>query len=211
MSTLDRIINYCNNCINDVYISEYENYLSCIKHKQACKRFLKDIENPNYYWDEEEVNRVISFFSKLKHSKGVLANKPIILNDWQVFIIGNIYGLRKKSNNYRKFKTAFVEVARKNAKSQLQSGIILYEMSCTATKNKELIECYCAGTKSAQSKIIFEECKLMLKGSKLAPKFDIRVNKITHKKTGSFITPLSKDDGKTGKPLPLYIEIYIEN
>ena len=122
MSTLDRIINYCNNCINDVYISEYENYLSCVKHKQACKRFLKDIENPNYYWDEDEVNKVLKFFSYLRHSKGVLAGKPIILNDWQVFLIGNIYGLRKKSTGYRKFKTCFIEVARKCARFGVLMG-----------------------------------------------------------------------------------------
>ena len=71
-------------------------------------------------------------------------------------------------------------------------------MSCTATKNRELMECYCAGTKREQSKIIFEECKLMLRNSPLSLKFDIRANKIIHKKTKSFITPLSKEDGKSG-------------
>ena len=53
---------------------------------------------------------------------------------------------------------SFIEVARKNAKSQMEAGVVLYEMATQSTKNKEIYECYCAGTKRDQSKIIFEEC-----------------------------------------------------
>ena len=92
----------------------------------------------------------------------------------------------------------FIEVSRKNAKSQELAGITLYEISATSTKNSELAEAYTAGVKRDQSKIVFNEAALMLKGSKLRPKFKITKSRIEHIKTGSFIRPLSKDDGRNG-------------
>ena len=44
MTILDELIEYANLCLEDVKISEYEDYIiSCKKHKNACKRFLKDV------------------------------------------------------------------------------------------------------------------------------------------------------------------------
>lgn len=83
-------------------------------------------------------------------------------------------------------------------KSQEQAGIALYEMSVTATKNHEVCEVYTAGVKREQSKIVFSEAGLMLKGSPLATKFTVNKAQIIHPKTGSFMRPLSKDDGKSG-------------
>lgn len=80
----------------------------------------------------------------------------------------------------------------------MESGVALYEISVTATENKELAEAYTAGTKRDQSKIIFDECKNMLKGSPLRSKFKLTTQKIIHVKTGSFIKPLCKEDGQKG-------------
>ena len=82
-----------------------------------------------------------------------------------------MYGWRRKKNGYRRFKKSFTEVARKNAKSQEEAGIALYEISVTATKNNEVCEEYTAGVKRDQSKIVFNEAELMLRGSPLRQKF----------------------------------------
>ena len=111
----------------------------------------------------------------------------------------------------RRFKKAFTEVARKNAKSQEEAGIALYEIAVTATKNREVCEVYTAGVKRDQSKIVFNEADLMLRGSPLRKKFDVTKVMITHKKTGSFIKPLSKEDGKSGdgtNPAALIVDEY---
>ena len=202
-TTKEELIDYAHNCIGDVYISEYEDYVSCKKHKQACQRLLDDFEKEKteewrYYWDEEEAQKIVKWFSYLKHSKGILAGKPIELNSWQKFILCQIYGWRNADTGYKRFSKSFTQVSRKQAKSQMEAGVILYEMSVGATSNQEIYECYCAGTKREQSKIIFEECKNMLRGSTLALKFNINRNIIEHKKTGSFLKPLSKEDGKKG-------------
>ena len=80
----------------------------------------------------------------------------------------------------------------------MEAGVILYEMSTQAVKNNEIYECYCAGTKRDQSKLIFIEATNLLKGSPLAVKFNITKQIIEHIKTGSFLKALSKDDGQTG-------------
>lgn len=203
MTIKDELIKYAIDCIEDKYVDEYEDYISGRKHKMACQRFLNDInrigdEDFEYYWNEQEAQLIVDWFAYLKHSKGVLANKPIILNTWQKFCLCQIYGWRHIKTDYKRFNKSFIEVARKNAKSQMEAGVVLYEMAVQSTRNNEVYECYCAGTKRDQSNIIFNECKLMLRGSVMKLKFKITKDRIEHIKTGSFLKALCKEDGKTG-------------
>lgn len=209
MTVKNRLIRYATDCISGKIIS-------CKKHKQACSRFLRDVKRDesgeaSFYWDDQEAQKIIKWFSFLRHSKGVLAGKPIKLTDWQQFHLCQLYGWRRKEDGYKRFKKSFIEVARKNAKSQEEAGVALYEISVQATKNKEVYEYYTAGVKRDQSKIVFEEAKLMLNGSPLRKKFKLTNNAITHVKTGSYIKALSKEDGKTGdgtNPAGLIVDEY---
>ena len=209
MTVKNRLIRYATDCISG-------NISSCKKHKQACSRFLRDVKREesgeaSFYWDDQEAQKIIKWFSLLRHSKGVLAGKPIKLTEWQQFHLCQLYGWRRKEDGYKRFKKSFIEVARKNAKSQEEAGVALYEISVQATKNKEVYEYYTAGVKRDQSKIVFEEAKLMLNGSPLRKKFKLTNNAITHVKTGSYIKALSKEDGKTGdgtNPAGLIVDEY---
>ena len=218
MTILEELERYAHNCLKDAYISEYEDYISCQKHKWACQRFLNDLsrmqagdEKFPYVWDEEEAQKIIDWFSLLRHSKGELAGQPIVLTTWQKFDLCQIYGWRHRDTGRKRFKQTFTEVGRKNAKSQMEAGVALYEISTQSTKNKEVYECYTAGTKRDQSKIIFNEAKLMLKGSPLRTKFKLTRDLITHIKTGSFIKALCKEDGQKGdgtNPAVLILDEY---
>lgn len=190
------IKSYAQDCISGKNISGQ-------KHKWACERFLKDanrIGQPDfpYIWNEQQAENIVEWFKLLRHSKGVLAKKPIELTSWQKFRICQLYGWVHKETGARRFKKYFTEVARKNAKSQEEAGIALYEAAVTSTKNGEVYEIYTAGTKREQSKIVFGEAGLMLQGSPLRMKFKITRDSVTHIKTKSTIKPLSKDDGKSG-------------
>lgn len=203
MSIKDELIQYCYRCLNDEYINEFEDYISCYKHKQAVRRLLNDFEKEGtdefpYIWVEEEAQKIVTWFTYLRHSKGILARTPIYLTVWQKFFLCQIYGWKHKDTLRRRFTKSFLECARKQAKSQMQGGVALYEMSTTAVKNKELTENYTAGVRREQSKIIFDEMGLMLNGSPLKSKFKITRDRITHIKTGSFTKPLSKEDRKSG-------------
>ena len=192
MSILNELTEYSKKCISGEIIS-------CQKHKWACQRFLRDVEKSKggwlYYWDEKEAEKIVKWFSYLRHCKGILAGKPIILTTSQKFSLCQIYGWRRKKDGYRRFKISFKEVARKNAKTQEEAGVVLYEIATQSVKYGEILETYCAGTKRDQSKLLFNECKNML----------------SHIKTNSFLKPLSKEDGQKGdgtNPAVLVLDEY---
>lgn len=206
MNILEELKDYAVKCISGEIIS-------CKKHKQACARFLDDLTRTDWRWEwvEEEAQKIVKWFAYLRHSKGVLAGKPIELTTSQRFFLCQLYGWREKGTGYKRFTNAFKEVARKNAKSQEQAGCLLYEIAVESTKFGEMYETYCAGVKSEQSKLIFNECRLMLRGSPLARKFRITRSEILHIKSESFLKALSKEDGKSGdgtNPAVLVLDEY---
>ena len=209
MTIKEELVRYCEDCIDGRIASGQ-------KHKWACMRFLDDLERVGtpdfpYLWDEQAASRIVDWFALLKHSKGTLAGKPIVLTSWQKFRECQIYGWIHRETGRRRFRKAFTEVARKNGKSQMESGEALYELSVTAVKNNEVNEIYTAGVKRDQSKIVFNECDLMTRGTLLRTKFRFKRDQIEHLKTGSFMKPLSKEDGRSGdgtNPAMLIIDEY---
>lgn len=214
MSIREELLIYAEDCISDVISSGK-------KHKWACLRFIEDCKKETarntlkdawpYYWDDEEAEAIVDWFAFLRHSKGDLAGQPITLTLWQKFNLCQLYGWRELKTGYKRFKQSFTEVGRKNAKSQMEAGVALYEISVCATKNQENYEYYTAGTKRDQSKIILNEAKLMLNNSPLKSKFKITRDAILHRKTGSFIKALSKEDGQNGdgtNPAGLILDEY---
>ena len=196
MTNKDEIVRYCEQCLNDVIPSGQ-------KHKWACQRFLDDLKRIGttdfpYIWDEQRADRIVKWFAMLNHSKGTLAGTPIELTSWQKFRECQIYGWIHRETGRRRFRKAFTEVARKNSKSQLESGEALFELAVTSTQNHEVNEVYTAGTKRDQAKIVFNECDLMTRGTLLRSKFRFKRDQIEHIKTGSFMKALSKEDGKKG-------------
>lgn len=192
---LREIIEYCNDIVNG-------KINACKKHKWACERFLLDLERQGqsdfpYIWNDEKAEKIVKWFSYLRHSKGILEKQPIILNNWQKFVMCNIYGWVHKDTGYRRFKKVYVQVAKKNSKSQMMGGAALYDISALGVN---AAEAYCLGVDRGQAKVVFDECKLMLNNSLLSSKFDYTDKSpyIRHTKSGSFITALSKDSGKTG-------------
>ena len=196
MTNKEEIIRYCEECISGAIPSGK-------KHVWACKRFLRDLERVGtpdfpYIWDEQRADRIVKWFSLLKHSKGALAGTPIELTAWQKFRECQIYGWIHQETGRRRFRKAFTEVGRKNAKSQMEAGEALFELAITSTQNNEVNEIYTAGVKRKQSKIVFNECDLMTRGSLIRSKFNFKRDCIEHIKTGSFIEALSKEDGRSG-------------
>lgn len=214
MTIKQQLIKYAEECLNDTIIS-------CQKHKWACQRFLNDLEksevrhtlaNPfPYYWDETEAEKIVIWFSLLKHKKGVLAGQFIHLTIDQKFFLCQLYGWRVDGTGYKRFTHSFKEIARKNAKTQEEAGVALYEISYEATRWGEIYEAYSAGVKREQSKKVFDEANNMLRGSPLRKKFDITRTCIRHKKTTSYLSPLSRDDGQNGdggNPAVLILDEY---
>lgn len=194
----ETLIQYANDCISDRIVS-------CQAHKNACKRFLRDVERAKapdcpFYWNEQEAENIYVWFTMFKHTKGDISHQPIHLMPAQQFHICQLYGWRRKKDQRRRFKKLYLQEGRKNGKSQEQSILALHEIAVTSTQYGELLECYTAGPKRQQSRVVLEEAMniLALADPRIRRKFKVTSSEIKHIKSGSFIRALSKEDQKTG-------------
>lgn len=130
----------------------------------ACERHLRDLKtgkNREIYWDPEAAQHAIDFYRFLRHSKGEWAGVGFELQPWQQFIVGSIFGW-KRADGYRRFRTVYAEVPRKNGKSTLSAGIGLYLLIGDGEPGAEV---YSAATKRDQARIVHGEAIRMVKAS----------------------------------------------
>lgn len=95
---------------------------------------------PDSHYDEKRANHAVLFIEQLKHTKGVWSGKRFQLLGWQEEIIRNIFGVIKP-NGYRQFNTAFVEIGKKNGKSELAAAIALYMLCADGEEGAEVYGC----------------------------------------------------------------------
>ena len=76
------------------------------------------------HYDKAAADFAVAFIENLCHTKGTWAGKPFLLLDWQEQIIRDLFGILKP-NGYRQFNTAYVEIPKKNGKSELAAAIAL--------------------------------------------------------------------------------------
>ena len=197
MTLTDELVQYSKDCIADTRHV-------CQKHRWACERFLKDLKKSGtkefpYIFDEEKALRFFEWAALHKHTKGVLAGEPIEFTPIQRFIFGNVYGWVHQDTGLRRFRKAYWQVARKNAKSQSLAIVGDYELMALG---EPMSEVYIGATKSMQAKIIYNEVVAMLKRCPLLKdKWHESYGVIRHPKSDSILRALSKDDGKTGDGL----------
>jgi len=89
----------------------------------ACERHLRDLRNPDFVWDAEEVRRRLVMCRTLRHYKGPFKGRPFEPTPWQCFVIGSVFGWKLKRSGLRRFRKAFVMVPRKNGKTFLAASI----------------------------------------------------------------------------------------
>ena len=76
------------------------------------------------YYDKASADYAVSFIEALCHTKGTWARKPFELIDWQEQIIRDVFGTLKP-NGYRQFNTAYIEIPKKQGKSELAAAVAL--------------------------------------------------------------------------------------
>ena len=141
-----------------------DNPSQCCKWtKLAVERFKKDLQRQGtdefpFVLDKRKATLFIRFTEMLKQYKDKWAGEPLHLEPWQVFIFANVYGWVHKDTRLRRFRKAFIFVARKNGKSTMVSSVLLFDLIFTAGA-----EGYCAATKRDQSKIVWENVAQMVR------------------------------------------------
>lgn len=170
---------------------------ACKFVRQAVDRQRKDrirwASKGPYYFDEEEAGEWCEFIEQLPHIKGPLAGQNIKLEPWQCFILTTCFGWRKRDTHTRRFRRAYTEVPRGNAKSTLSSGVCL---KAAFGEGEGGAEVYSAATTRDQARIVFNDAQAMARRRPaLCQALGVQVlaHAIVQGSTASKITALASD------------------
>ena len=143
-------------------------------------------------YDKNLADYAVMFIEQLCHTKGTWAGKPFELIDWQEQIIRDLFGVIKK-NGYRQFSTAYIEIPKKQGKSELAAAVALL---LTCGDGEERAEVYGCAADRNQAKIVFDVAVDMVR---FCPALSKRVKILASQKrleylpTHSFYQVLSAD------------------
>ena len=113
------------------------------------------------HYDNKKADRAVAFIENLKHTKGKWAGKQFLLFSWQDQIIRDIFGIVDDIGN-RQFRTAYIEISKKNGKSELAAAVALYLLYAD---NEPSAEVYGAACDRSQASIVFDVAKQMVQMS----------------------------------------------
>ena len=144
------------------------------------------------YYDKEYADFAVAFIESLCHTKGTWAGKKFELIDWQEQIIRDLFGTLKP-NGYRQFNTAFIEIPKKQGKSELAAAVALL---LTCGDGEQRAEVYGCAADRQQASIVFEVAADMVR---MCPALSKRVKILASQKriiyipTNSFYQVLSAE------------------
>jgi phage terminase large subunit-like protein len=174
----------------------------------AARRFIKDLKRAHlkkspFFFSAGHANRACAFLEELPHVEGTwksiryfdsngeaLDTETIELHPAHVFFVVNLFGFRGH-DLHRRFTSAILAVARKNAKSTLAAGIMLY---CLCFENEQGAQVLSAATTGQQARIVFNVAKRMIeKQPDLCGEFDLEslANAIARYEIGGVFKPIN--------------------
>ena len=143
-------------------------------------------------YDKEYADFAVAFIESLCHTKGTWAGKRFELMDWQEQIIRDLFGVLKP-NGYRQFNTAYIEIPKKNGKSELAAAVALL---LTCGDGEQRAEVYGAAADRQQASIVFDVAADMVR---MCPALNKRVKilasqkRLIYEPTNSFYQVLSAE------------------
>jgi len=135
---------------------------------------------------------IVRFFANhLTHTKGEWAGRPFRVSQWQRDFLNQLFGTKRK-DGLRQYRTAYLEVPRKNGKSTLAAGVALYLLALDGEPGAEI---YSAAADKEQANIVFNQAVQMIEANpNLLKELKIYKNKtIVHTASGSVYRSLSSD------------------
>jgi len=113
-------------------------------------------------FNPELAQRAIDWFPRyLTHTKGRWAGTPFELLPWQKEVIGKLFGTIK-ADGTRQYKRVYVEIPKKNGKSELGAGIALRLLFAD---NEPGAEIYSAASDRDQAAIVFNVAAEMVRNN----------------------------------------------
>ena len=111
----------------------------CQYIKKACQRYLSWFNKEDRYFDTKAADRVVKFLQMLPQSTGKFNGQPLVLQNWQKWVIYSIFGFKWKKDGKRVVREVYIEVARKCGKSTLAAGIMLYMLTADGENEAQII------------------------------------------------------------------------
>ena len=144
--------------------------------------------------DERKARRVIDFIQCLKHTKGEFHGKPFKLLPWQEKIIRDVFGtVREDDPTMRQYTTAYIEIPKKQGKSELGAAIAL---NMLANDGEWKAEVYSCASDRQQAAIVFDvavdmvrQSPALMKRIKIIPS----MKRMVYQPTGSIYQVLSRE------------------
>lgn len=149
--------------------------------------------SPTSRYDKTLGDKAVMFFEQLSHTIGQWEGKPFKLLDWQEQIIRDVFGIVDKKTGYRQFRQAYIEIPKKNGKSELGAALSL-KMLCA--DGEPAAEIYGCAADRQQASICFNVAAKMVK---LHPLLSKKIKLLESQKrmiympNGSFYQVLSAD------------------
>src|SRR5580693_9284999 len=129
--------------------------------RNSCRRHLDDLKagkRRGLHWDLEAAQWVIGFFHEvLRLNGGQFEGKPFILHESQAFVVGSLFGWKRRDGT-RRFRRGYFEGAKGCGKSPLLAGIGLY---CMLADDELRAEVYAAASKRDQAMVLFRDAVAM--------------------------------------------------
>jgi phage terminase large subunit-like protein len=164
-------------------------------HRLACERHLRDRAREGtpdfpYRFDLAKAERFFRFAGKLKHYKGEWAGQFIVLQPHQLFRRGSLAGWVHIETGFRRFRTAYDEVPRKNGKTLELAIVVIY---FTFYDGEPGAEGFCLATTRYQAGFVFGDAKKLVRSSGLKARLTVMAKNIHRTDTDSKLEPLGAD------------------
>ena len=179
---IQRAINYANGVLDG-------SIAACEDKILEAKRFLRDIENPRFYLNEEVINISVNFIEKVvvhyqcESVEAVsLRNKPMELQEWQMFVVVNVMGFYKTGTIETRFKEAMVFIPRKQGKTAFTASLALCK---SLIERMSSSKCYIVANSIKQSLEAFGFIRYNVERWK-DKRISIKDNNSEHSITGDF-------------------------
>ena len=150
----------------------------------ACERYKKDLQRDDLEMRKHDPDLVINIMqTTLVHAQGEdllgnpLLGKPFMLQPWQVFMIYNLLGFYYKGTNNRRYKEAFIMVARKNGKTATVAGLA---WALAILQRRSGSKCYIVAAALKQTLEAFHFLTFSIQYKKLEKQFEIKDNSFDH-------------------------------
>ena len=165
---------------------------------------------PESHYYKEKADRAVKFIEMLPHTKAEWEGEPFWLLPWQERIIRDLFGIVREDGT-RQFRTAYIEIPKKQGKSELAAAIALYLLYAD---NEPSAEVFSAAADRQQASIVYDVGKRMvemtpalMKRSKIMGATKRIVN---YGNAGYYQVVSAEVGGKHGYSLPLII-LVIQN